>query len=397
VGHLTEAERMLIDKQGWADEMDVPPYVPLGRSWGLNKRADGACVFLDDDGLCRIHKRFGEAGKPLACRIYPFSVRAVTSGWQASLRFDCPSVQAADGVPIREHQADLRKMLQELSWMPPSSTDNTVLVSGRKASDELVEKLLRIIERWFKREQVPILHRLMGTGRLVEALADGHVQKLADDRLLGAMELMLEAMPREGALRPDPPSPKVLGMMRQLAFAHAEHVTTEEMQAGFLGGISKRWDQLRRARQFQRGRGVVPPVPGIEGEATFEQVEAVSGVPRSDTETTDVLQRYLLVRLQGRTVCGEGYYGWSLVLGLAGLCYSVVAAGWLARLAAAAAGREVLNADDVGLGLAIVDRAATRAPSLGTTAERLRAQYMMQDDAIAGLLYKFAIVRDDAE
>ena len=40
----------------------------------LGHLADGACVFLDPAGRCRIHAKFGEAAKPLACRLYPLVI-----------------------------------------------------------------------------------------------------------------------------------------------------------------------------------------------------------------------------------------------------------------------------------------------------------------------------------
>ena len=72
-----ESPRARIDEEGWSDKLGVASYVRLGRGWALNKRADGACVFLDDDNRCRIHTAFGEAAKPAACRLFPFSLREV--------------------------------------------------------------------------------------------------------------------------------------------------------------------------------------------------------------------------------------------------------------------------------------------------------------------------------
>lgn len=38
---------------------------------GALRQADGRCVFLGDDDLCRIHARFGAAEKPRVCQLYP--------------------------------------------------------------------------------------------------------------------------------------------------------------------------------------------------------------------------------------------------------------------------------------------------------------------------------------
>ncbi len=66
------------------------------RGWYLRKQADKRCVFLDSDGLCIIHKKFGFSAKPLACRLYPLDVYRWRDGSiSASLRYDCPAVAGA--------------------------------------------------------------------------------------------------------------------------------------------------------------------------------------------------------------------------------------------------------------------------------------------------------------
>src|SRR3974377_291300 len=70
---VTEEERKRIEAQGWADapEMNgLPIFRKSGFLWGrkhrLNHRADGSCVFLTEQGRCRIHEKFGYETKPLA-------------------------------------------------------------------------------------------------------------------------------------------------------------------------------------------------------------------------------------------------------------------------------------------------------------------------------------------
>lgn len=63
------------------------------RGYYLRKRKDKRCVFLDSDGLCIIHKKYGFDAKPLACRLYPFDIYKWRDGSvSASLRYDCPAV-----------------------------------------------------------------------------------------------------------------------------------------------------------------------------------------------------------------------------------------------------------------------------------------------------------------
>src|SRR5689334_6385971 len=55
-----------------ADALNPLPQPQPDAAFRLNKRADGACVFLDDDNLCYLHKHFGPQLKPATCRTYPF-------------------------------------------------------------------------------------------------------------------------------------------------------------------------------------------------------------------------------------------------------------------------------------------------------------------------------------
>ena len=181
-------------------------------------------------------------------------------------------------------------------------------------------------------------------------------------------------------------------MLRQLAFAHAEHVSLAELRSGLLGRWRKRWQQLRNARRFRVGTGLVPPLPGFTAGASFADLNSIAPPEDPTDELDDLLVRYLATRLASRSVFGGGYYRWPVVSGLTALGLSVAAAGWLAKYAAAAAGKAAVTFEDFALALGIVDRAATRLPSLGTAAERARVRYLSDDDGVARLLYDYAPV-----
>ncbi|HNQ24965.1 MAG TPA: YkgJ family cysteine cluster protein [Phycisphaerae bacterium] len=391
VGHLTPRERAHLDEQGWAKEMPVPPYVKLGRGWALNKHPDGACVFLRADGLCDIHVRYGEAAKPLACRIYPFSVRPVQSGWRVSLRFDCPSMQKAQGRPIGDYREWLRDLANEMAHTPPPQDDGAELATRVRGAQEEVDRLIAQLVRWIRRPEPGLTERVIGAARLTEALEETPFRRIRGRHLEQVVETLLEHVPRESVIPPQPPGERQRGMLRQLAFAHAEHVSHAEMQS-LLRRWRRRREQLRSARQFRVGTGTAPRLPGVAAPPLFEQIEAVAPCPEEAATVENLVERYLLARLEGHTVCGAGYYGWPVLAGLNALWLSVVAVAWLGRYHAAAAGRDTLSVIDMSAGLGWVDRAATRLPSLGTLAERLRVQYLMRDDGIARLLGAYRLL-----
>ena len=118
---ITEAEKQRIEKQGWSAEHGLPedqPWVTKSsrNQYSLAHADDGACVFLDEQGLCRIHARFGEAAKPLACRLYPYVFHPNGSTDLAvSLRFSCPSVTQNLGSTVRQQQADLKSLAADVT------------------------------------------------------------------------------------------------------------------------------------------------------------------------------------------------------------------------------------------------------------------------------------------
>ncbi len=80
---------------------------------------NGACLFLDPDGLCRIHRRLGAPAKPLVCRLFPYRFVWTPDGVLVGLQTECRDIlRASLGRPVREQEADLREVLALLSKIP---------------------------------------------------------------------------------------------------------------------------------------------------------------------------------------------------------------------------------------------------------------------------------------
>lgn len=392
VGHLTEAECERIDRQEWREQLGVEPYVLVGRRALLNKQADGACVFLTDDNRCMIHAKYGEEAKPLACRIFPFSVRPTERGWQASFRFDCPSAAASDGSPLSQHTGSLNRVVAELEHAPPAGDGATCLQPRVPATAAEVDAVTSRYVRWLGQRELPLRHRLLGAARVTSTLATAKLKTVRGARLTELVDLLFDAAPGERTQEPRTPTRRQSAMLRQLVFAHAEHVSLPELRSGLSGRLKKRWRQMLVARRFLAGKGVVPQLPDIKNRVAFAAGDAIQPPRDQLDQIDDLLTRYLIARVESRSVFGQGYYGWPTFLGLTALFLSVAAAGWLAKHKAAADGRPRLCFDDVAHAIGIVDRAATRLPALGTATERARVRYLLLDDGVARLAHQYAPV-----
>jgi len=387
---LFDDERERLDRQGWEAELGTAAYVRLGRNWVLNKRGDGACVFLDESNRCRIHSRFGEQAKPLACRMFPFSVRPVDEGWQASLRFDCPSVTGSKGQPIGHYREAIAELTRRLDHRPPFGADTGNFSRRIHATRDELDRLTVHFKTWVRDVEFSMADRLIGAARVTQTLARAKFEKVRGDRFGELLDLLFGALHAEVRQPIEPPTRRQRGLLRQLAFAHAEHVTITEMAAGFFDRMKKRYRQLRAAGRFRAGRGMVPPLPGFPGAANFDAVERATIFPDDALRIDELLGRYVAARLEGGTVYGPGYYGWPVFSGLAALWLAIAAAGWLGRLRASTEGRTVMRFDDAAYALGVVDRAATRLPALGAAAERVRVSYLLRDDGVARLVRTYA-------
>ena len=388
--HLFDDDCERIDRQGWADRLRAAPYVKAGRHKGLNKREDGACVFLDEHNRCKIHTEYGEDAKPLACRLFPFSVRPNKHGWQASLRFDCPSVVRSEGQPVSQHRSWLVNVAKRLNHTLPPDGEEPLLQRGMRAASEEVDAVVTRFRRWLRSEDLPVTSRLIGAARVTTTLAGASYAKVRGSRFAELLDLLFGALQSECGSEPDRPSGRQRAMLLQLAFAHAEHMTLRDMRAGVLHRLRRRWSQVRCAKRFRVGKGQVPPLPGLGGLTTFEAVDAVGRPATELDEIDELLIRYTVARLEGRSAFGLGYYGWPLFSGLGALWLSIVAIGWLARYGAALDGADSVALRHVGQAIGIVDRAATRLPALGTVAERMRSTYLLNDDGVARLLNRYS-------
>ncbi|MGM0575415.1 MAG: YkgJ family cysteine cluster protein [Myxococcota bacterium] len=74
--------------------------------------SDGACVFLDEEGLCRIHRAHGGEAKPRICRLFPYEFMATPRGVAVSVSMECRGyVDAGRGKPLRERSDEIRRLL----------------------------------------------------------------------------------------------------------------------------------------------------------------------------------------------------------------------------------------------------------------------------------------------
>ena len=92
-------------------ELVVPRKLAKRRYLALTKGQGTRCVFLDDDGLCIIHKELGPEAKPDGCLQFPMLRTSLPDGDYVSANFGCRAVQESKGRPLPEHADSLPQTL----------------------------------------------------------------------------------------------------------------------------------------------------------------------------------------------------------------------------------------------------------------------------------------------
>jgi lysine-N-methylase len=405
---ITDAEHQRIERQCWTAADGVPADRPLmvssAAGWRLNHQDDGACVFLDAAGLCRIHSKYGESAKPLACRMYPYAIHPAGSGLTASLRFSCPSVVQNLGAPVAAARVAVEALAAEAVAAKQSDVACPELRAGVPFDWSRLTRLLAWLERGLEQSGLPFVLRLQRLLGLLELLELAGTETVAEDSLGQLLPALYAASERAypavavsaGSAGAQRPQRLALTMLRQLAAQLLRHDTAAMESSGPVRRLGLLCDGLR----MTLGWGWVPEQSDPESvrvafveraglserrrRVRFTELESVlvGGRPEID----ELFHRYFHVKLQGRAFCGPAFYGYSVIDGLRSLVLMYPAVLWVARLRAAAEGRGLLELRDVQAALATLDHNFGYSPVLALAGSRRRVRQLAQLRQIAPLV-----------
>jgi lysine-N-methylase len=385
---ITTQEKRRIEAQGWTEADGVIPATMIIEERGgllrLGHQSDGSCAFLDATGRCRIHARFGEAAKPLACRIFPLAIHPAGDKLVVSLRFSCPSAVANRGLPLSEQSDDIQRKAELIvpkgfKSIPPPPVLHTAglgwpdfmrfvmwLDATMAAKDAPVAlKIVRALY-WLRAVERARFDQVTGpeANEILEALARSAAEKIP-------------AMPETSAI----PSRFGRFFFRTLVFQYARRDTAADLAAGGL----HRWTMLMAALPFAIGSGHLPPLQPCFKPVELSTVERPFGRLPGEAEAT--LTRFFRVKIRGLHFCGRAFYGLPLIEGFRSLALLYPVIIWLARWLAAGEQRTSLSPTDVARAIATADHQHGYSPLLGSFGFRWRVRLLAQRDDIVKLCW----------
>jgi len=365
VVEITEDERQRILDQGWSDDDEFTEGTPVmvrdlgpfwNRRWRLGQKPGGACVFLDEQGLCRIHARFGEPTKPLACRVYPYAFHPQGRQVTVSLRYSCPSVVANKGRRVVDQEQVLHEMAREV--VPEGITGAPSPGLRRTGDLEWLpfRQFVHSLEDLMSSPDVAVATKLVAAVRFIDLVAESRMDRLTDEQLADFVEIIREAARSETAAVAEAGGDPVRGLsasgrllFRMLAAQYARNDRLSNWRTGLLGRVRL----LKVGTRFALGRGLVPPLQDIDRPVSFERLEQPFGGLTPAAE--EMFSRYFRVKIRGLQFCGRAFFGFGLIEGFRSLALLFPSMLWLARFMVAADGRDRLETADVAEAIKVAD------------------------------------------
>lgn len=326
----------------------------LSSSYHLAQRADGGCVFLTPEGLCRIHAEYGFEAKPLMCRMFPLQLVPRERGAILTLRRACPTAAADQGSQLQTYQSQVKSFAAEGKLLDKPIPAPAVVRGHPSTWDDFLMVAKRL-ERLVTDQRFPIVRRLAHGLRFCLLLEQCKLKGFSGTKFAELADLLCEEAADVNSLFAErtPPTKAAATLFRQAA---AEYV---RLHPTFVPGRSwlERWRMTRAAIAFARGKGTVPHLhPGLP-ETTFEDLERPLGHLEESVQRP--LVRYFETHSVSLQFAFANRAGWTLVESFRAMAFTFPIALWLLRLCCT--DRTPTAADAIDM-VTIMDRGQGYAP-----------------------------------
>lgn len=337
----------IIDRHGW-----------FKRYYQLAHRSDGNCVFLTSDNRCRIHQEYGEAAKPLICRMAPFQLVPLESFAYVTLRRYCPCAAADDGRQLQEHLHTVRKLAERRKMAQRPPRPPRVTRKHRRSWHDTL-RAAEVIERLMLDARYPPVRRLVHGLQFCNLLQECRLRKLDGERFEQLLS-MLESSAADGPERlfdnRRPPGRAAGMLFRQIALEYVRLHPKFVIERSWR----ERWRLIRSALAFARGKGRVPRIHSAFPETTFEALERPLG--HLNEGVLRPLCRYFEAMAASKQYAVWGREGWSIIESFRALAASYSIALWLLRFACGDRPPQFEDTIDV---VRALDRGQSYAPLCG--------------------------------
>ncbi|HZU98141.1 MAG TPA: YkgJ family cysteine cluster protein [Planctomycetota bacterium] len=323
---LSESEREKYASRDWSSVLPGhtgPVFDEVARGGGktatlLKRRRDGACIFLGtENNLCQIHAKLGEAEKPLACKLFPFTVVAGDEEDprpRIGCHFACKGLAAGDGAPVQGERRALEGLAEELgkviSLAPATEAVRWDAARSYGRSEVAVAATLLAAELQDAGRAFP--ERILAATKFLDLFAKSAFSQVKDEKRREFVEILAQGVReqvKKGLLRAStkrPTFPERM-LLRQILGMAVRREPADLVTAGILRRTSRRLSSFFSGAAFAAGGGSFVP-SGRSKRVRVSDVrklapEADPAAPIADAALT----RYFVAHLSARRVTDSAF------------------------------------------------------------------------------------------
>ena len=279
--YLSEQELARIGQQQWESEPDLQgkrlliPTRNRLRPYRLAHRADGSCVFLGEDGLCRIHVKFGAAAKPTTCQVFPLQLIPQDKQAILTTRRACPSAGADLGDEIKQHLPFIKQLVRD-DLLRAEPIAAPWIKSGERRDWKSARVILQCAAELLQDERFPPVKRLVNLLQFATLLNKAKTRALEDAKLWELARTLVQVVPDESKIffeeRREPVSyAKVMFRLMAIECARLHP------EVRHVPRWSARLQLMRIAWKVVLGRGTTPSIDTTFPTTPFESLEQPLG------------------------------------------------------------------------------------------------------------------------
>ncbi len=361
---LSVADAKRLQSQQWDKEPEFAntPITVRHRaaasSLRLAHRDDGTCVFLNEDGLCRIHAKFGIEAKPTVCQTFPLQLVPREKHAVLTIRRACPSAAADRGDSIASRLPNIKTLVRD-GHLKADAPPPPLLKSGESRPWQTVQTILGEAGELLRDQRYPPVRRLVHVLQYASHLEAAKTKRLDDNQLAELARTLAELEPEESQpffadQRPPKSHSKIL--LRRTAMVCARLHPECRHQPSWKA----RWELAQIAWKVVRGKGTTPVFNNVFPPSTLEALEEPLGI--KPAEIYEPLTRLIETNAESYLYALANRSGWSVIESIRGLALLFPVGMWLLRWQSY--GREP-TVDDMLQVVVMLDRSQGYTPLCG--------------------------------
>ncbi|MGH9323218.1 MAG: YkgJ family cysteine cluster protein [Vicinamibacteria bacterium] len=319
----------------------------------IARREDGACIYLGSENQCRIHESFGEAAKPLLCRLYPFGFFAVGDRVGVDVSFACRAVSEDRGEPLARRVPEWSRLVHDRI----KAQDRHRFSKKYDVSPDLLWELEHHLVDLLSDESLSLLDRVRAVYEF-NRLATTSDPATAAARTL--RQVLAKGIPRQIRERPVEPDAITMDETSRAVFHYFLYLTLNPTPVELFTLPKKARDReagfrVRAAEGF-RFPEAHPFLDNRESKATFGAVARIRAEGLVQGPEAAQLARYLEAKVLGQRFLREGDDEIPFLEAVPRLLLLLPMVLWTAKALACERGADAAKDEDLRRALRLVDR-----------------------------------------